>query len=116
MKPEKFSGKVETAYGQTLKTPVEFSGTYEAFETFKEAEDAKELLSNDEHLKVINNSRKANARMKATTAALDAAGIQKPDPNSAEEIRKRMIADAMKGNAKLTNETAAALVDSLLSA
>jgi hypothetical protein len=96
MKSESFSGSVASAYGETLPKPVAFSGTYEAFETFDEVKGANELPSNDEIVTMVNNKRKANARAKATQAALDAAGIQRPDPNSPEVLRKTAIATLVK--------------------
>jgi hypothetical protein len=78
MKSAKFSGTMESAYGNKLDTPIKFEGTFEAFENYQEIVAAKEELSNDELVKAINDKRKANARQKAMTAALDAAGIKKP--------------------------------------
>jgi len=78
MKTESFAGKAESAYGQNLSKPVAFSGTFEAFETYAEVEAAKELLSNDEVVKVVNTKRKMSAVNSARQSALDAAGIVKP--------------------------------------
>jgi vancomycin permeability regulator SanA len=96
MKTETFSGSVTQAYGKDLPSPVKFSGDYEAFETYDEVKAANEVLSNDEMLAVVNNKRKASARAKATTAALEAAGISKPDPNDPATIRANMVKSLMK--------------------
>lgn len=110
MKTEAFSGKVESAYGNQLEKAVAFSGNYEAFETYDEVAKANELPSNDEVVTFVNNRRKANAKAKAMTAALDAAGIQKPDPNSPEVLRKGAIANLVKLYG-LTEEVAASIID-----
>lgn len=106
MKSEKFSGTVASAYGKQLDTELKFSGEYEAFENLAEADAAKEGLTNDEQLAVINNKRKASARAVATTNALKAAGIEKPDPNSPEVLTENMIVSYMKktGNDRATAE------------
>lgn len=114
MKTEKFSGKVESAYGKVLAKPVSFEGTFEAFETFEEIQKANEIPSNEDILNIVNAKRKAAARATATTEALTAAGISKPDPNTPEAIRERMITDAMKANPSLTREVATARVEAVL--
>lgn len=114
MKVEKFSGTVESAYGKVLATPVKFSGEYNAFENFDELKTANEIPSNDDIVNFVNAKRKASARATATTEALTAAGIQKPDPNTPEAIKSRMIADAMKANPALTLEVATARVEAVL--
>ncbi len=91
MKAEPFSGTVENAYGEKLATPVKFTGTFQAYETAQEVKDAKDELSDEEIVTARNAQRKANARQKAMTEALEAAGISKPDPNSAEQIEKTLV-------------------------
>lgn len=96
MKPEKFNGTVESAYGKVLPTAVKFSGEFEAFESFQEIVAAKEEPSNDDIVNIVNAKRKAAARATATMEALQAAGIAKPDPNSPDVIRANMVKSLMK--------------------
>ena len=96
MKTETFSGTVESAYGKVLPSPVKFSGSFEAFESFAEVQAAKEEPSNDDIVTIVNAKRKAAARATATTEALQAAGIAKPDPNSPEVMRANTIKTLMK--------------------
>lgn len=116
MKSETFKGSVESAYGQQLPKAVEFSGSYEAFENYDEIKAANELPSNDEIVTIVNAKRKAAARAKATTEALQAAGVEKPDPNSPAIAIERMVKDAMRQNPKLSEAQARAFVQSILSA
>jgi len=96
MKTEAFKGTVESAYGKTLPSPVSFSGQFEAVENTEEIPD-NEKLGPADIIQVVNAKRKAAARAKATTEALQAAGIEKPDTSSAEYITEQMV----KGLAKL---------------
>ena len=96
MKTESFSGTVESAYGKVLPSPVKFSGSFEAFESFTEVQTAKEEPSNEDIVSIVNAKRKAAARAQATTEALTAAGIAKPDPNAPEVIRASMVKSLMK--------------------
>jgi len=93
MKTETYKGTVESAYGNALATPVKFEGTYDAFESYAELETAKEIPTGDDIVSFVNARRKANARQKSMTEALDAAGIAKPDPNDPVVVRARMIKD-----------------------
>lgn len=77
MKTETFKFNVETAYGQTLSPAIPVSGSYEELENYEEIP-AKEMPDRDDILKVVNAKRKAASRAKATTEALQAAGIEKP--------------------------------------
>jgi len=89
MVTEKFSGTMESAYGATLDSAIKFEGEFTAFESYDELKTANEQPSNDELVVIVNNKRKANARQKSMTAALEAAGIAKPtlaDP--AEQVRQ----------------------------
>jgi hypothetical protein len=95
MKTETFSGKVESAYGKVLPAPVSFSGSFEAVEKVEEIPDDEKLGPAD-ILDVVNAKRKASARAKATTEALQAAGHSKPDPNDPATIRANMVKSLMK--------------------
>lgn len=112
MKPVAFDGTIETAYGEKLAKPIPYSGSFDAFETFDEVKEAKEELSNDEHVKAVNNGRKANARQKAMLEALNAAGIEKPtlaDPKVQRATLVKTLLAAGKSQAE-----AEKLADSLL--
>lgn len=91
MKTETFSGKIETAFGKTLPSPVSFSGSFEAYENYEDIVKANDLLSNEEVLNAVNAKRKAKARAAATTEALQAAGIEKPDTSSPEYVKAQMV-------------------------
>lgn len=113
MKTETFEGEVSTAYGKTLDPPVKFSGSFDSFENYEEAETAKELLSKEDELGVINAKRKQKEAAKAKEAALKAAGIEKPDPNSPEVLRDGLIKGLMKRKG-LDEATATQVIDELL--
>ena len=95
MKTETFKGTVESAYGKVLPSAVSFSGSFEAVEKIEEIPDDEKLGPAD-ILNVVNAKRKAAARAKATLEALNAAGIEKPDPNSPVVMRANMVKTLMK--------------------
>ena len=78
MVKETFKGTIESAYGETLATALNFEGEFDAFETIDEVKTANDFPSNDEILKFVNDKRKASKRQAAMTATLEAAGIAKP--------------------------------------
>lgn len=78
MKTETFSGTIENAYGNPLPSPVKFNGNFSAYETIEEVRTANVFPSDKEIIAFINSKEKANERQKSMTAALTAAGIQKP--------------------------------------
>jgi len=77
----------KTAYGKTLDTPVSYSFSWENYSDHAEVVAAKDELSQDEVVKVRNQERKAKARQAALTAALDAAGIVKPNLENDPQFR-----------------------------
>lgn len=91
MKTEKFSGQVTQAYGQDLPSPVKFSGAFDAFENIVEIREKNEFPSDDAIVQVVNAKRKAAARAKATTKALDAAGYEKPAADAALTLWRNMV-------------------------
>lgn len=93
MKTEKFSGKIGNAYGNKLPKEIPFNGTYEAFEKPEEVRAANKWPSDSDIVDYVNSLEKNNERQKAMTAALDAAGIAKPDPNDPAVVTARMIKD-----------------------
>ncbi len=115
MRTETFKGTMENAYGEALPKPIPFTGSFEAFESYDEVSKANELPSNDEVVAFVNAKRKANARAKTSTAALEAAGISKPDPNSPEVLKANMVKNLMKMK-NLDEATATQIVNGLLGA
>ncbi len=95
MKTETFKGTVESAYGKVLPTAVSFNGTFESVEKLEEIPDDEKLGPAD-IINVVNAKRKAAARAAATTEALQAAGIAKPDPNSPDVMKENMVKMLMK--------------------
>lgn len=91
MKTETFEGTIESAYGNTLATPVKYSGSFEAYENIAEVRSAKDEPSDDEVTAFVNNKRKANARQKAMQTSLDNAGIKKPTLDDPQVQLKEMI-------------------------
>lgn len=68
---------VETAYGNTLATPVKFTYSYVELEKGDEIP-ADEQPDSDAIRSFVNQRRNAAARSKAQNDALQAAGIEKP--------------------------------------
>lgn len=91
MKSETFKGTIESAYGNPLATALKFEGSFDAYETYEEAQTANDLPSRDEQVAFVNNKRKANARQKSMQAALDAAGISKPTLEDPQVQLRTMI-------------------------
>lgn len=91
MKSETFKGTIESAYGNPLATALKFEGSFDAYESYDEAATANDLPSRDEQLAFTNNKRKANARQKAMTEVLTAAGINKPTLEDPQFQLKSMI-------------------------
>lgn len=111
MKTETFKGTVESAYGNKLPTPVKFSGSFEAYVmpdgkgkekiAIPVVEGADTIADGDvptvaDLYAYVNGLNKANARQKSMTAALDEAGITKPDPNDPAVVLARMLKDVEK--------------------
>jgi hypothetical protein len=89
MKKETFSGTIEQAYGKSLDTAISYEAEYNLFESAAELRQANEWPSDSDIVKFKNAQAKANARQKATVAALDAAGIIKPTLENDEQLRLR---------------------------
>ncbi len=114
MRTTAFKGSVESAYGKVLPSPVDFSGSYEAVEKIEEIPDDEKLGPAD-ILDVVNAKRKASARAKATTEALQNAGIEKPNPNDPATMRATQVKLTMKMYG-LDEATATKIVDSMAAA
>ena len=95
-KQETFKGSMESAYGNKLPKAIAFNGSYEAFENPQEVKDAGEWPSDKDIVDYANTLRKNNARQKAMTEALTAAGITKPDANDPAVVMARMLKDLEK--------------------
>jgi adenine-specific DNA methylase len=115
MQTETFKATVSSAYGESLPKAIAVTGSFDAFESYDELKGANELPSNDEVVAFVNAKRKANARAKATTEALEAAGISKPDPNSPDVLKSSMIKNLMKLKG-LDEATATQIVSGLMGA
>ena len=89
MKTETFTGTIEQAYGKTLATPISYNAEYELFESAAELRSKNEWPSDSDIVKFKNAQVKANARQKATVAALDAAGIVKPTLENDDQLKLR---------------------------
>jgi isopropylmalate/homocitrate/citramalate synthase len=77
-----------TAWGKKID-PINYEFTYSTYVDFAELVAAKDELTADEQLKVRNSERKNNARQKALTAELDAAGIVKPTAENDPQVGLR---------------------------
>ncbi len=91
MKTETLKGTIETSYGKTLPTPVEYEGTLDIYQTPEEVRAANDWPSNDEIVSLVNQKRTAAARAKFMKSALDAAGIEKPTLKDPEEQFKTLV-------------------------
>lgn len=78
MKTTTFSASTETAWGKPLTAPIKYDGKFQAFETMEEIRNVGEFPSDTEIITFVNAKRKAAARSKALTAALEGAGYEKP--------------------------------------
>lgn len=114
MKTQQDTTVIQSAYGsEQFKTDhpngLKVSFDYEVLENFDEV---IEKVSKGDLVDLVNARNKSNARSAAIASATSS---YKPDPNSPEEVRKRMIGDLKKRKPELSDADAAALVDSLLS-
>jgi len=104
MKTETFKGTVAQAYGQTLPTAIAFEGTYGAFENISEVREKNEYPTDDEIVSFVNARNKANARQKAMTAALDAAGVVKPTLENDKDFAIRNMVKILVAQGKSQSE------------
>lgn len=87
----KFGGKVEKAYGEQLETPVDFTATFQRFETAQEVREGNEWPKDKDVVQWANAKRKAAARATAVTAALTAAGINPPAKDDPKVLTRDFI-------------------------
>lgn len=89
---------IETAYGKKLDTPIPYSFSWDECKDEAEVR-AEKLYPNGETItKFVNATAKANARQKALTAALEAAGIEKPTLENDAQLRLRKMYDILVAN------------------
>lgn len=86
------------AYGKKLDNPVPYQFDWSEYQSNVEQKAANDMLSDDEQRKARNTLRKTKARQAALTAALSAAGIEKPTEENDEQLRlKNMVKTIMSG-------------------
>lgn len=105
------TSKVETAYGNTLKTPISFEFSHVEYSDYSEVPESDKLTPKD-MLQVVNASLKASARAKAQNEALEAAGIKKPsldDPAVQLSTMVKVLMKAGKDESTATQLAKAAL-------
>lgn len=103
----------KTAYNKVLETPVTYEFSWSAYDNHSEVVAAHDTLNDDEVVKVRNRERQAKARQAALTAALDAAGIEKPNLENDPQFRLAQMYKILIA-AKKTHEEARALAASTL--
>jgi hypothetical protein len=106
MKKQSGKSTANTAYNQTLPTPISYGFDWEDFETADEVRAANEWPKDADVVKYINTDRKANARQKALQAALDAAGIIKPTLETDEQLRLREMFKVLMSSKRYTEDQA----------
>lgn len=104
MKTEKFEGQIESAYGKTIEPALKYSGEFGRFENIDELRSRNEFPKDSEIVDMVNARRKANARQKAMTAALDAAGYEKPTLENDVQLQLRTVYKALVANGKSEQE------------
>lgn len=104
----------ETAYGKKLDAPIGYQFSYTIYKDGDELVAAKDELTIAEQVKIRNTERKNNARQKALTAALDAAGIVKPTIENDDQLRLRETFKNLMSSKKYTEEAAKELAAQVL--
>lgn len=114
MKLEKKTGETTTAYGKKLDTPISFDYEWRSYETDEELVQAKDEMTLEEQRKARNDARQMSSRNKALTAALKAAGYEKPTLDSDEQLRLREMFKVLMSSKKYTEEAARELASTTL--
>jgi hypothetical protein len=114
MVPKTLTTETATAYGKKLDNPVPYSYAWEEYANPAEMLAAGDGLSAEEQVKVRNVERKSKARQSALTAALEAAGISKPDIKTDEQLRLKEFVKVLMSSGKYTEDAARALASSTL--
>jgi hypothetical protein len=103
-----------TAYGKSLPEAIEYTFEYNVYESNDELVAAKDELTLDEQRKVRNTERLNNARAKALQAALDKAGIVRPDIKTDEQLRLREMLKVLMSSGRFDEATAKGVAASTL--
>jgi hypothetical protein len=114
MKTEKFEGKIENAYGKPLASALSYEASYDAFDGIDELRAANEFPKDSEIVDFVNAKRKANARQKAMTATLDAAGIVKPTLENDDQFKLREMVKVLTAGGKKTEAEARQIASTVL--
>jgi hypothetical protein len=108
MKTETFKGVIESAYGKQLsdlgKSPLSFSGSYEAYESITEVRNSRDFPSDEEIVNFVNNKLKAAARQKEMNRVLTNEGIEKPTLETDPQMQLRQIHRALVAAGRSDNE------------
>ena len=108
------SSTANTAYGKKLDAGIEYEFSYAAYESTDELVAAKDELTLEDQLKVRNTERLNNARAKALQAALDAAGIVRPDIKNDEQLRLREMLKVLMSSGRFDEATAKGVAETTL--
>jgi hypothetical protein len=84
METKTFKATAESAYGNELPNPVEYTYDVNILQAVSEIP-VEEQLSASDILLVVNNKRKASARQSAMLKAFDKVGIKAPKVDSTAE-------------------------------
>ena len=115
MKTMKFEGTIENAYGKPVSPALKFEGSYDTFENAEEMRNKGEWPKDSEIVDWRNSQRKANERQKSMTAALTAAGYEKPTLESDVQLQLKSLIKIYVA-AKKPYDEAKALAESTLGA
>lgn len=114
MTPKEATATAETAYGKKLDAPVNYGFKWTEYDTAQDMRAANDAMSDDEQVKTRNVERKTLARQKALAAALDAAGIVKPNAENDPQFRLREMFKVIMSGKNHTEESARALASATL--
>lgn len=98
LKVESDHGRATTAFGDKLKTPIEYDFDYDQYLDADHVREFNDWPSDEDILKFVNDGRKANARSKANAAAIEAAGIKKPTLEDSPKMRYMRVYSALVAN------------------
>jgi hypothetical protein len=77
--------------GKPLPKSLKYTYRWFEYDTIEALREAKDELSDKEQLAARNTERKTTARQAANTAALEAAGITKPNAQTDSQIRLKSV-------------------------
>lgn len=114
MKKQTKTATAKTAYGKPLDKPIDYTFEWDEYETNEELVAAKDEMTLDEQRKSRNTDRQNNARQKQLAAALDAAGIVKPNLENDEQLRLREMFKVLMSSKRYTEADARNLASTTL--